>query len=898
MKQNTILLNFNRGVISDLGLARQDIERLAMSASVQNNWMPRVLGSMMLRAGLGYTGGTYSNAKSFHVPFIYENDDTAILEFSANRLRVKVGETAISRPEVNTSVTNGTFNTDLSGWTDADDAGCTSVWATGGYMSLKGTGFNSAIRRQVVNVAGAYFNTQHALRLVVTRGVVTLKVGLSSGGDDLFAATDFPAGTYSIAFVPTNNFHIELSSSTEYASLVDSITVESAGDLALTTPWGEADLPFIRYDQSGDVVYIAVKDYQQAKVIRYSAQSWGIETLYINDGPFRTINVSKTRLTPSALRGDITLTASRPIFSSASVGQLFKIASAGQSVEIDAPSPVAADQFSDAIRVTGVGDTRKFQVELNGTWVGAVYLQRSLGEEGSWTDVSNWSANTTTTYDDDLDNQIAYYRIGVKSGGLSSGTVSASLDFSTGSITGICRVTGYTSATSVSAIVLKDFGSTSASENWYEGHWSNRRGWPTAVALHEGRLVFGGQSRVFLSVSDAYESFDDTIEGDSAAFTKTIPSGPANTINWLLSMKRLMVGTQQAEWYLRSSTQDEVLTPSNANMKVTSTFGSSPVQALQIDNAGLFVQRSTTRLMKSGYTIESDDYKSDDISKIVPEFLYSGVVRTAVQRTPDTRTHCVLGDGTVAVYLQDELEDVKSWFTVSTSGVIEDVVILPGAQEDNVYYCVKRTINGNTVRYLEKFAMETECAGGLLNKQADSFVVYDGTPINQLTGLNHLEGEEVVLWGDGKDYTYDGDGNRQTVVSGRIELPASLSKVVVGLPYKAQYKGVKLSLQSSLGSSLNQIKKINTLGVIMKNTHYQGLRYGPNFDTLDDLPLMEDYLKTPADTIHAQYDNEVFEFDGDWETDSRLCLEASAPRPCNILACVLQVTMHEKHDRQ
>lgn len=186
------------------------------------------------------------------------------------------------------------------------------------------------------------------------------------------------------------------------------------------------------------------------------------------------------------MRGDITLTASRPIFSSASVGQLFKIASAGQSVEIDVPSPVAADQFSDAIRVTGVGDTR---TRLNLAVRGLVRFitKRSLGEEGSWTDVSNWSANTTTTYDDDLDNQIAYYRIGVKSGGLSSGTVSASLDFSTGSITGICRIVGYTSTTSVSAIVLKDFGSTSASENWYEGHWSNRRGWPTVVALHEGR---------------------------------------------------------------------------------------------------------------------------------------------------------------------------------------------------------------------------------------------------------------------------------------------------------------------------------------------------------------------------------------------------------------------------
>lgn len=46
--------------------------------------------------------------RNHSMPFIYENDDTAILEFSANRLRVKVGESAISRPEVNTLRNNGT----------------------------------------------------------------------------------------------------------------------------------------------------------------------------------------------------------------------------------------------------------------------------------------------------------------------------------------------------------------------------------------------------------------------------------------------------------------------------------------------------------------------------------------------------------------------------------------------------------------------------------------------------------------------------------------------------------------------------------------------------------------------------------------------------------------------
>jgi len=44
--------------------------------------------------------------------------------------------------------------------------------------------------------------------------------------------------------------------------------------------------------------------------------------------------------------------------------------------------------------------------------------------------------------------------------------------------------------------------------------------------------------------------------------------------------------------------------------------------------------------------------------------------------------------------------------------------------EDQVYYVVNRTINGATVRYLEKWAKETDCRGGTLNKQADAFIIF------------------------------------------------------------------------------------------------------------------------------------------------------------------------------
>ena len=43
------ILAFNRGRISRLALARTDFARTQFSAEIQTNWMPRALGSMMLR---------------------------------------------------------------------------------------------------------------------------------------------------------------------------------------------------------------------------------------------------------------------------------------------------------------------------------------------------------------------------------------------------------------------------------------------------------------------------------------------------------------------------------------------------------------------------------------------------------------------------------------------------------------------------------------------------------------------------------------------------------------------------------------------------------------------------------------------------------------------------------
>lgn len=888
MKENVALLAFNRGLMSRLALARTDLKRTALSAEIMTNWMPRTLGSMMLRPGLQYIDPTRNNEQAVNIPFIFSASDTAIIELTNLVMRVRVNETVISRVSVASAVSNGTFNSNLTGWTDNDESGATSDWKTGGFMSLIGNGTNAAIRSQQVTVASGDIAKEHALTIVIERGPVVLRVGSSSGADDYIRETTLGTGAHSLAFTPVGNFHIQLSNRRQAESLVDSVQVAAAGEMQVPTPWGTSALSLIRWDQSADVIYLACQGYQQYKIERRATRSWSVVKYEPEDGPFRNDNTGPTTLTASGLTGDITLTASASLFRSSHVGALFRLTNTGQQVTANF---TGANQFSNSIRVTGVGDSRVFTHVLTGTWSATVTLQRSIGSEGNWEDVTTFTTNGTRTYNDGLDNQIVFYRLGIKTGNYTSGTATLSLTYSLGTSTGVVRITGYTSATSVTAAVLDALGGTTATADWAEGLWSNFLGWPSAVALDEGRLWWLGKGKWVGSVSDAYESFDDTVEGDSGPIIRSIGSGPVDDFNWVLPLSRLIAGAQLSEKSARSSSLDEPLTPNNFNLKDASTRGSSAVAAAKIDRDGIYVRNTRAfRLTNSGDTYS--DYQSLSLNGIAPETGKSGFRRIAVQRYPDTRVHFVRGDGKVAVLVFDAAEDVECWLMVETDGTVEDAFVLPGeadGDEDKVYYVVKRTINGVTKRYLERWALESECVGGTLTKLADSHIVYSGVSATTITGLTHLEAKQVVVWGNGKDL------GTFTVSGGQISgLSEAVTSAVIGLYYEAPYKAMKLAYGAGLGTALTQKKRVNYLGLILADTHYQGLRYGPSFDTMDDLPLVEDGEVTPDHTVWESYDEEAFEFPGEWDTDSRICLLAAAPRPCTVLAAVVSVDTDEK----
>lgn len=884
-KQNVELLSFNRGRVSPLALARTDIKRIALSAETQTNFVPRVLGPMSLRPGLGYIGATKSNNYGRQIPFVFSASDTAVLELTGSTLRVRVNDSLVTRVSVATAITNGTFDTNLTGWTDSDEAGGVSQWAAGGYMSLQGNGTAAAIRDQTITVAGGDLNKEHAIRLDIYQGECILRVGSTSGGDEYIRETFLFPGLHSLTLTPTGNFYIRVMSREAYPTLINAITIESAGALELTTPWATyANIDNLRFDQSGDVIFLACEGVKPKRIERRSTTSWSIVDYITDDGPFLTINASPTTLTASALTGSVTLTASNPLFRSTHVGALFKHISTGQNVTA---ALVAQNTFSDEIRVFGVGTDRAFTIVRSGTWSATVTLQRSIGAPGDWTDVTTYTTNGTVSYNDALDNQIIYYRLGVKTGDYTSGTVDLRMSYPSGSITGLLRVTAYSTAYAVTASVLKAVGSTSATADWHEGAWSSVRGFPSAVALHEGRLWWAGKDKVWGTIVDNFIGFDEEYEGDAAPISRSIGSGPVDTIRWLKSGQRLSIGGQGSEMTARSSSLDEPMTPTNFNLKTSTTRGSSGVDAVVVDHNILFVDRSGTRI----YELTPDAYgnnEATELSLLVPEVGEPSVVRAAVQRQPDTRVHFVRSDGTVALLVYDKAEEVRGWVDIETDGVIEDALVMPGDVEDAVYYIVNRTINGSSVRYVEKWAKMSEAVGGAVNKQADAFYEYSGVSMATIGGLSHLEGETVVVWAGGLDL------GSFTVASGAITLPSAVTSAVIGLGYRARYKSVKLAHAAQAGSALTQTKRVDHLGLILANTHAQGLKYGADFTNMDELPQVEEGAQVTQTSIWSAYDKDSVEFNGEYDTDSRICLEANAPRPCTVLGLVIGMQTYDK----
>jgi hypothetical protein len=891
--QDVGLLSLNAGEISRKALARIDLAKAKVAAEVQSNWLPEVLGPCSIRPGTAFLDHTKSDLASANLEFIYDATTKALLVCTPLVMRVMVDGVYVTRVSVATAVTNGTFPANLGSWTDSDEAGATSAWASAGSVELIGTGTNYAFRDQQVAVAGPDANKEHALRIVVNRGTVRVQVGTAQGLGD-YRDDTLAQGTYSLAFTPTTTFWIRFGANTAYGSYLGSITIEAAGTLEVPTPWNTNDLANIFYDQSGDVLFVAGgRTIQQRRIERRGLtttdlHSWGVAHYFTDDGPFRAGNISDVTLTPSGTTGHPTLTASRPIFQSGHAGALFRLTHSGQSATA---SIGAQNIFTSAVRISGLAShnfsasSRSFAITVTGiSGTGTtVTLQRSIGAIGSWTDVESYTTDTSKTFDDGLDNQIIFYRLGVKTGNYVAGTAVCNLNYSGAAQTGTCRVTDLVSSTVANVDVLAEFGNTTATTDWDEGEWSSYRGFPTAVALHDGRLFWFGGIKEWGSVSDGFNSFDPETVGDAGPINRNVATGGQDGVRAALSLQRLIAFTAQQEISIRSNSFDEPLTNTAHTARACATRGAFRLRAIKVDQVGIYAGRDGKRIFRLAFDLQKGDYTSKELTRLKQEMCAAGVKSVAVQRQPDTRVWFVLNDGTCAVLTYEPEDEVEAWMPQNTTGSFESVAVLPGTDEDEVYFTILR----GSSRFIEKLAKRSEAGIAAISKVADCHVFAAGPTAS--VGFSHMPNTTaVVVWANGVPLP-----GPFTVAAGAVALGGTFSNVTVGLGYTAQLKTAKLAYAAEHGTPLEQQKRIARVGLVMADTVPEGVRIGRDFSHLAGLPRTYKGKPLTAGQTLASWDAVPGSFNGGWDSDSRVCVQVAAPYPCTLMGLVLQQETNE-----
>ena len=969
-RQNIGFFSLNRGEVSLLSLARVDIEHLRLAAQSQINYLPRVLGPTMLRPGTEYIGVIAGNNPAEIIPFVAAFSDTALLEITAGLMRVWVNDALVSRAAVSTTIQ------DFPLWTTTNTGTAVTTAAAGSLTFASMNNGASATAYTVLTILNQDLQTEHALRFTVTNGPVNFSIGSVAGLGDVFARETLDTGTYSMAFTPNlSTVYVEFSAvqipqnaNTTAQSLptwaqsvgVANISVESPGIFSMAVPWGASAIgtpgvspSTIRTSQSADVIFVACAGVTQYQINRYSPTSWSIVNYRSVKGPMSVVpsNASIT-LTPGAFNGDTTLTASGNLFSPNDVGTLFRIFETGQVVQENLSFQ---NTFTDAIEVTGVSyvstvdgsgnvhntatTDRNFTITTTGTWSGTLTLQRSFTSATTgFSDYQTYTTNQTgTAITDGLNNEIVWYRIGFKAGDYVSGTPSVNLTYSGGGNYGVAHVLSYVSPTQVLIEVLVPFWGLAATSDWLQSEWTVSAGFPTSLALHEGRLWWSGADKWWGSVSDDYTNFDYDATGDAAPIDQSIGQGPIANINWMVSIDHLLAGADTSIITAMSDAIESPLTPTNFTLRRSVTNGSYPIQAVAVDQRVVYIDQSGRKLYELIYDIRLYNYKPTDLTRLNPDIGLPGFVGMAVQRQPDTRILMPRTDGVLVSFIYDMDDDVQAFWRVYTQGLIEKVAVLPGAREDQVYVVVNRTINGATVRYLEKFARIDECQGAAINKNVDAMLVYSGAPTNKLAGFTHLVGQTVAIWGfvpgadftqgdfntpinnfnnnfnnnfaHGQNYSTDfssgsndilGDlGTAVVANDGTVAIPGGLfvTQAVAGLPYTAEFISAKLAYAAAAGSALNKMKRVDHIGFILTNTHCQGVRFGqwtPNDPSnqpngiftppefLDDLPQFEYGGQVNQNTIWPQYDSKQIEFACEYDSDVRLYITSASPRPATI----------------
>lgn len=674
-------VSFSKGEVSPIAVARTDQAFYPDAVALAQNFFVRLEGGMSNRPGLQYVANCSSNAPngSYLLPFIYNNEQSYLCEFAAGSTSVYAQGALV-------------------------EAGITNTYAIGDLPNLRW-----AQSADVLNITVATTPPYQLKRLTATTFSFTAPQLLNGPFQDI--NTD--GTTYMYASATQGTVEIFCSSPIFTAQHVGAlITIQEQFENAVV-PWTAEQFlkkanaspgsPVGLYTRSDGKIYQCV-DW------RDNGQDNGVTT-----GTFQPVHTSGTQADGNG--------QGVPNFAGV-VGVSWQFVSTNAGCAL-------ITEFIDAQHVMAVVQSDE------GVWSNfpPTVVGPPVTAEGPWTvsgDGTTATFSSLTGLSSGDPNQFLVIVGGVFADPTTYqiNQTGTSITFFTPPPVGsnnvvITQVTGGGSGNSLIAGIP-------ISTYWAFGSISKVQGYPAVCCYYNDRLIYAGtqlQPQTFFTskVANYLDNGVSDPQVDSDAIVATINARRENPINDLIPMNNLLIGTASAIWRATDSSGIGAITPSNISLLPQNFYGEQPVPSVQTGDTVIYVQWGGRKIRDLVYQFMYDKFLGTELTAFARQMFPYGTACTRVAYAPEPfgLIFCVRSDGVMCVCTYLPEQQMTAWTRYATAGFFEDVQVVPENNSFTVYVIVRRVINGQTVRYIEKFA-QREYATPQDAFFVDSGLTYDG----------------------------------------------------------------------------------------------------------------------------------------------------------------------------
>lgn len=554
----------------------------------------------------------------------------------------------------------------------------------------------------------------------------------------------------------------------------------------LTTPYPLASLASLQWVQSADVIYLADGQRPIQILSRFALNNWTIADFKPDTGPFRVQNLDKAvTVQASAATGTVTLTASAALFAANHIGGLFELK----------PTDNTAVPLWTSNEGLSVGALRRY---------GRNVYQLTAG--------SNAGTNPPIHEEGEaaVDNSTRWLFLSDD--------------------TGVLRITAVASGTSATATVLKRLPNavvSSPTYRWSEGAWSDRYGYPSALEIFDQRLVAAATPieprTIWFSTAGDFSDFSPGIEADSS-FAYAIAGD--NTVNRILNLRRGATGLHifalGEEYSTRSDSKGQVIGPTTAFFSTNSSFGSHTARPVAPGGNPMFISRDRRRVVMMNYSFEVDANRPVILSRASQHLGSDPFEQIVWQASPEPMAWVRRASGDVAVMIYDAAEEVLGWATVPLAGgICEALAVTPSVDgsADQVMMIVRRTINAETVRFVETMTPIFGLLNGTqpISEACHFFAATQFAPEDPTDSfdLPHLAGETVYAWTDVGEF-----GPLVVPSEEPLRLPVPVSHAFIGLFDDTHFvETLDVQAAAADGNTMGRAKRLHAkFGVGLHNT--------------------------------------------------------------------------------